>query len=223
MKIRMNRLFSRMLSNKGYTIDQTILIVAIIAILITLVIITVGWTLINRTSGTKAGAQIKSVDEAVSQFYSQWKMWPQGGAYTGTVSADKNMQLLAGVTTGLTAGTGMNFAEIRNLVQGFKVNGTTVSHAIGGGGTVTFDTATVTIGTATEKRNVTQFLTVPYAEAVEANKNVDGNETATPEAIGNVRYGTGSCLPATTGGNFVALTAAASGNVTVCYIGAPMQ
>ena len=86
MKFMTNRLFSRFLSNKGYTIDQTILIVAIIAILITLVIVTVGWQLINRTSGTKAAAQVRQVEDANGQFFSAQRVGRPSTVVTGLPS-----------------------------------------------------------------------------------------------------------------------------------------
>ena len=59
----------------GYTLDQTILIVAIIAILITLIVATIGWALLNRAGGTKLAAQLKQIEDANGLFFSSYNQW----------------------------------------------------------------------------------------------------------------------------------------------------
>jgi Tfp pilus assembly protein PilE len=77
----LNNLSQRLRRADGYTIDQTILIVAIIAILVTIIILTVGWNIINKASGTKLAAQFKQIEDANGQFYAQHRTWPHR-AYT---------------------------------------------------------------------------------------------------------------------------------------------
>ncbi len=67
-----------LLAQPGYTLDQTILIIAIIAILITLIILTVGWSFINRASGTRLANQLGDMKDAVSGYFGQHKQWPAG-------------------------------------------------------------------------------------------------------------------------------------------------
>lgn len=219
MKSKFTSLFNRMLSNKGYTIDQTILIVAIIAILITLVIVTVGWQLINRSSGTKAGAQVKQVEDANGQFFSGQRVWPHQ-AITGTATPTQNMQVLAnnGITTWQA---NINQGDLRNLIPGFKLTGTAVYHGFGSGGIITQQAnrylSSMNVGT--DARMVIQFAGVPLAEALEADRAIDGVEGFD---VGRVIYGSAACLNATpttsaATGRVTAPTQADSGNVFMCY------
>lgn len=218
MKLLKHRLFQRVTSNKGYTIDQTILIVAIIAILITLVIVTVGWQLINRTGGTKAAAQVKQIEDANGQFFSQHRVWPHEAYTAPTVSAANNMLALA--NNGITTWRGnINTSNLRNLVSGFSVSGGTVRHTFGGGGGITMhaNRYIASMGIGTDNRMVIQFVDVPFAEAQEADQNIDGEEGYN---TGRLIYGTfsgGGCLNTTAGGNVSTPTQATTGNVTMCY------
>ncbi len=215
MKLLKHRLFQRMLSNKGYTIDQTILIVAIIAILITLVIVTVGWQLINRTGGTKAAAQLKQIEDANGQFFSAHRVWPHQAYSAPAVSPANNMLALAnnGITTWAA---NVNSANLQNLISGFPVSGGAVSHNFGGGGAITMQANRYlsTMGIGTDNRMVVQFAAVPLPEAKEADQNMDGQEGYN---TGRIIYGTGACLNTTSGGNVSTPTQATSGNVYLCY------
>ncbi|PZP39431.1 MAG: hypothetical protein DI585_04110 [Pseudomonas fluorescens] len=214
MKLRTPKLFNRMLSNKGYTIDQTILIVAIIAILITLVIVTVGWQLINRSSGTKAGAQLKQVEDANGQFFSSQRVWPHQ-AITGTPTGATNMQVLAnnGITTWAA---NINQSDLRNLIPGFKLLSGSVYHGFGSGGIITqqANTYPAAMNIGTDTRMVIQFAGVPLAEAKEADRAVDGVEGYN---VGRVIYGTAACLNNTVNGAVTTPTQATGGTVFMCY------
>lgn len=212
-----NRLFSRMLSNKGYTIDQTILIVAIIAILITLVIVTVGWQLINRAGGTRAGAQIKQVEDANGQFFSDQRVWP-----TQALTANTSVSAMAVIANAAipTASWLPNIdqARLHNLVPGFTITGAgvtaVVNHSMGAGGQVKQQQNIMAVVSA-DPRIVVQFAAVPLADAQEADRAIDG---VAGFNTGRLVYGATACLNDTSGGA-IALPAvqAASGNVFVCY------
>ncbi|WP_199201154.1 hypothetical protein [Mesorhizobium sp. 131-2-5] len=222
MQLTFNSLFSRVTSNKGYTIDQTILIVAIIAILITLVIITVGWQLINRSSGTKAGAQLKQVEDANGQFYSGQHVWPQN-ALSSAGTPGTNMAVLVNNTIPAASwASNIDQTNLRNILPGFRVTGTGTSavvyHGFGGGssstGTITEQANTMaTVGS--DQRMVVQFAAMPLADAQEADKAIDGSVDATK---GRVVYGTASCLNGTLGGATTIPTAQPTASlVTLCY------
>lgn len=205
-----------MLNTAGYTIDQTILIVAIIAILVTLIIISVGWQLINKTSGTKLASQFKQIEDANGLFYSTFRVWPDESYSAPAASASANMLALAG--TGVTYRATVPAAQQRNFVSGFRINGTTnIQHNFGSGGAVTMqrDTNPFSLqGTMF----VIQFDGVPFSEAVTAEEAVDVG------ANGTADYATGR-ITAVTSGNCVTGTAGTPATsatppgvlVNVCY------
>ncbi len=207
---------------KGYTIDQTILIVAIIAILITLVIITVGWQLITRTSGTKLGSQLNQVEDAAGLFFSSQRVWPHQAFTTATPGADQAMGALSGVLpSGLTWAAAINTNELRNYIPGFQVSGTAIT---GGYGAITLSnhtrsTANTAIGNS--QYLVVQVANVPFAEAREADVSIDGNNNQSA-TLGRLVYSAAAspCIgaPSAAGTAMPTITAPTSGNVNVCYI-----
>ena len=61
----------------GYTLDQTILIVAVIAILVTIIVGSVGWEVLNRASSAKIAAHLKQIETAVGVYYKENNnTWP---------------------------------------------------------------------------------------------------------------------------------------------------
>jgi type II secretory pathway pseudopilin PulG len=76
-----------LLAQRGYTLDQTILIIAIIAILITVIILTVGWKLLGTAAGTRLAGQLGDVKDALSGYYGQFQHWPQGTTSNPTLDA----------------------------------------------------------------------------------------------------------------------------------------
>ncbi|MCP5405686.1 MAG: hypothetical protein H6922_05650 [Pseudomonadaceae bacterium] len=203
----------------GYTIDQTILIVAIIAILVTLIIITVGWQLINRTSGTKLASQFKQIEDANGQFYASFRVWPDEAYSAPAVSADANMQALAGVAG--TWNAAVPAAKIRNFVPGFRLVGTTLEHNFSSGGTVGMERVTSTnmvswFGLQGE-HFVVMFADVPFSEVQEAEDAIDsgGDDTLRDYASGRVVASTANCLTAVASG--VTASTSPGSLVNVCY------
>ena len=218
-----SRLFQRMLSNKGYTIDQTILIVAIIAILITLVIVTVGWQLINRSGGTKAGAQLKQVEDANGQFFSSQRVWPHQ-ALTTTGTATQNMLILVNQDI-TTWASNINQTDLRNLLPGFRVNSGNVLHGFNTGTNGVITQQVNRMGAAsTDYRYVVQFAGVPLAQAKEADRAIDGEEGST---TGRVGYATTTCMNSTFNGTIPTLTVEAAditaSTVNLCYAANQVQ
>jgi hypothetical protein len=209
----------------GYTIDQTILIVVIIAILITLVIVTIGWQLINRTSGTKAASQLSQMEDAIGQFYGSTRFWPHLAFTTApTTPATGNALILAGITpAGAVVNASIPATSLTNHVSGFTVNGTT-SIRNSYGGDISMVNATVnnwTGASATSQFMVVQFASVPVTDAQEADRAIDS--TAAHNS-GRLVYSTASCLPAA-GGAAAAIAGAAptTGNVSVCYVASALN
>ena len=220
MKSKLNRLFNRMLANKGYTIDQTILIVAIIAILITLVIVTVGWQLINRSSGTKGAAQLKQIEDANGQFFSDQRIWPYQAKATGNDSST-SMQALVNTIATTDLATNIDKTRLKNFLPGYKVNGTVVNHNFGSGGVVTqfANKFLVAQNVGTDTRMVINFTNVPLADAKEMDRSIDGVEDYKTGRVVYYPSTTASCLNATAGGNITTPPGAAPSTaaVTICY------
>jgi type II secretory pathway pseudopilin PulG len=183
-------------SRQGYTIDQTILIVAIIAILITLVIITIGWTLLTRTTGNKLASYMTQMDTAINSFYNDNRRFPATGD---------------GIAAFQTAG-----------LSKFRQDGTSFRHEIGGpDGTVRLINPAASLaavpggGVATGQPHIViEFTEVPLAEANQADISMDG---VAGFNIGRVYTTQSTCED---GANMRAPAAAAAGSidVTVCYV-----
>ena len=179
-------------NRKGYTIDQTILIVAIIAILITLIIVTIGWTLLNRTGGTKLASQLQQVETAVAQFYEG----PGNRQFPASLAQLQNN----GLTSYRTSGT----------VYLNDWNGA-VTLALGSTG------ATPPVGMpANTQYVIMESAGVPLAEARRADAVIDGAEGTTSGRV-IIRTSTQACIGTGTLQQGVAAYPA-TGNVTVCYL-----
>jgi hypothetical protein len=208
----------------GYTIDQTILIVAIIAILITLVIMTIGWQLINRTSGTKLGSQFKQVEDAITQFYAAQKSFPHDAFSTPPIGvAQGNILILAGVTPqGAALLPTINSANLSNLLGGFKINNDE-SLRNSYGGDISMLPGTVNAWTGAPSGNiylVVEFAQVPLSDAKEADRAVDGAED---HAEGRLVYANASCLPGSPQAAVGAVGQATNSTVFACYVAASVN
>ena len=53
----------------GFTLDQTILVVAVIAVLATIIISSVAWNVLNRANATRLSAHLTQINDAIGQFY----------------------------------------------------------------------------------------------------------------------------------------------------------
>jgi hypothetical protein len=200
----------------GYTIDQTILIVAIIAILVTLIIISVGWQLINRTSGTKLAAQFKQVEDANGQFYSSFRVWPDE-SYSDSPSDDLNMMALTGA--GVTFRDTVPSTQTRNFIPGFRIDGSHITHNFSSSGNyITMHRVTNPFGLQGSYL-VVEFTQVPFSEVEEAERSIDAGPNGTMDfASGRVvALTTGDCVTGTVTSAAVEGTTPAGNLVNVCY------
>lgn len=204
--------------NLGYTIDQTILIVAIIAILITLIIATVGWDLINRAGGTKLAAQMRQVEDAAGQFYAQHQVWPYQASTAGN-RWDIQPLVLANAGAGYTLNANVDSTEVKNLISGFDYDGTNVNHGFGAGGIINMvvNQAPNSAGIGANQYFIVQMNGVPINEVEEADEAIDGS---IDPVTGRMFYrSSGNCAtdnsfaPAPGGNVLVGGTS----NVNVCY------
>lgn len=211
---------------RGYTIDQTILIVVIIAILITLVIVTIGWQLINRTSGTKTASQMNQIEQAIGQYYGATRMWPHNSfsVLPDALAPTGFALILAGVTpSGGTLSPNIPTGSLTNYVAGLTINGTTSlrnSH----GGDIRMVNATVanwTGASATSQFYVIEFASLPIADARETDRAIDNADDFDD---GQFVYSTTSCLPAIGGAAANALGAQpTTGSVFGCYVASALN
>lgn len=212
----MSFLKGRLAGNKGYTIDQTILIVAIIAILITLIIITVGWQLITRSTGTKLAAQLRQIEDANGQFYSQQHMWPYQ-AQSGTATGSSNMAALANQLASGSWTNAVDTSQLSNLIPGFTSSAAGVTQPNGGAVTEVVNTVD-SVGLGSGKFIVVQFADVSLGDAEEADKAIDGEDD---NKTGRLVYQANACTGATAMPTISA--APSNGTVNVCYVANAVQ
>lgn len=167
-------------STAGYTIDQTILIVAVIAILITLVIASVGWDLLNRTGGTKLASHMRQLEDSNGTFYARMRQWPDD-ALAANASAINNVAILSTTNNGaaLVPAGGTIDNKHNNLIPGFERDGTTMQHGFGAGGDILqqrVNLGAIALSTSFTKGSymIIEFDDVPVSEAQEADEAVDG-------------------------------------------------
>lgn len=185
--MELRKKYDQLRNQRGYTIDQTILIVAVIAILITMIIVSVGWDILTRAGGTKLASHLKQFEQANGQFFAANAAWPHeavaGGAAGGVVAC-----ALLGDTGALSAPydgtTGMY--RPKNYLPGYTcTGGATVKHGFGAGGDVLVELApAATNGMGQDYLKVT-MVNVPRTEAASAKKDIDGD--GTPDDEGRLR------------------------------------
>lgn len=171
----------------GYTLDQTILIVAVIAILVTIIIATMGWQLLARAGGTKLASHLRQIETANGQFYADHAVWPYE-ATDGSPTA--TMRLMLGDELALAPNSGLAAADLKNYLPSYENDGTNVKHPFGSGGNV---------GEAVEEMPDTNqnYLTitfdeVPSTEAMEADESIDGKNATDGATKGRVQYAAGA-------------------------------
>ncbi|MDD9912134.1 MAG: hypothetical protein OXR68_07045 [Alphaproteobacteria bacterium] len=208
----------------GYTIDQTILIVAIIAILITIIIATVGWDLISRTGGAKLAAQFRQIEDANGQFFAEHMRWPhqaRGANDAGAVSLQNLTAHAAALADAgfqnTICGGACAVGDVKNFLPGLRWNGAVAEHSFGSGSAadvITMAAAAPPAATALGGNTylLVAMFSVSRAEALEADEKIDGNTSA---ILGRVFYRTaGAADPCAVGG---AVLGANDQFVNVCY------
>ena len=201
-KHNMNHGLARQL---GYTIDQTILIVAVIAILVTMIIGSVGWDLLSRAGGTKLQSHLVQMENAAGSFFSQYGLWPTdvtdggGDAIMALINKDK--------TTWKDFDPKGNF---RNYLPNYEPgSGSVVQHPFGSGGKVTLTEESYGSG---QTFLVFKLENVPSREYLSAEESIDGDTSAGFQDNGRLRT-------APAGGGDTAQDPSADGvdNVTLEY------
>lgn len=175
--------FSKTLKRQaGYTIDQTILIVAVIAILVTMIIGSVGWDLLTRAGGTKLQSHLVQFENAAGSFFSQYGLWPQD------VITGSDAVRAFNVLTRADAATDPSFTpgnEFRNYLPAYPVSSPSqaAQHPFGSGGDVGLETETELGQTFV----VFELADIPADEYRRAEEGIDGNVTGTYWQTGRLR------------------------------------
>ncbi len=176
--------------NAGYTIDQTILIIAIIAILITIIIATVGWDLLQRAGGAKVASHLRQVEGAIGEFYSRHELWPHEAQAAPTNA--NNARILNVASVG-NAG-GFQAAEHKAALPAYVDNAAGLEHGLGNtaAGFLTLAVESGPIaGSVCGRTNVAESVYVitmadlTLDEVVRADASLDGGDG---NAAGRLRW-----------------------------------
>lgn len=154
----------------GYTIDQTILIVAVIAILVTMIVGSVGWDLLTRAGSTKLQSHLVQFENAAGSFFSQYNMWPQQASST-PADTTVNFRTLIDETALQPAMQGAG--NFRNYLPAYTVDGGVVNHPFGSGNGTVGLTTDVDGG---QTYIVFEMTLVPSEEFNRADEGIDGRQ-----------------------------------------------
>jgi len=168
-----NKIFQH--KQAGYTIDQTILIVAVIAILVTMIVGTVGWDLLSRAGATKLQSHLRQFENAAGSFYAQYNVWPNQASANPSDPSTNFRTLIAKDALDPAYQT----ADFRNYLQGYRDNGSgnPVNHPFGSGN------GEVTLTTATDNGQtyiVFEMTGVPSEEFMKADESMDNDKSTSP-------------------------------------------
>lgn len=168
--------FEQLAGQRGYTIDQTILIVAVIAILITMIIVSVGWDILTRAGGTKLASHLKQIEQANGQFFAANAAWPHEAIQTA--SPEANIRALLGDTQVLRSPyDGSSGGDTpRSYLPAYTVVSGAVNHSFGGGGTITMRSDGLLNG---QSYLVVVMDNIPINEYISANESIDGERGIT--------------------------------------------
>lgn len=184
--------------NAGYTIDQTILIIAIIAILITIIIATVGWDLLQRAGGAKVASHLRQVEGAIGEFYSRHSLWPHealnlapSANSAGNMSAKARILNVASLGV---ASTGFDADDHKAAIPAYVDNANGPLHGLGTSATgyLTLRTETGAVGSSVCGRTntneaiyVIQMADLTLDEVIRADASLDGGDG---NAAGRLRW-----------------------------------
>ena len=152
----------------GYTIDQTILIVAVIAILVTMIVGSVGWDLLTRAGSAKLQSHLVQFENAAGSFFAQYNMWPHQASAT---PADGNVNVRTLIDETALQPAMQGSGQFRNYLPAYAVDGGLVNHPFGAG------TGVITLNTdidAGQTYVVFEMTLVPSEEFNRADEGFDG-------------------------------------------------
>lgn len=165
----------------GFTLDQTILVVAVIAVLATIIISSVAWNVLNRANATKLTAHLQQISDAIGSFYQDGDA--SGNLHIWPANASDLSIYLAGYTVdanNLKTPFGTSTASILILNSTGKSLGATGPDG----------------GTDCSKSTRDCYITVTMdqlqaQEAEQANEAIDGAAESSANTQGRLRWTNG--------------------------------
>jgi len=162
----------------GFTLDQTILVVAVIAILATIIISSVAWSVLNRANATRMTAHLTQIADSIGNYYQDnSRDWPADAedlkVYLAGYTASGNNLITPFGASG--ADSIMAFQPLGAHLTTAGAAGTACNAA---GGVDCYFTVTLT--------------NIQAQEAQEANSAIDGPSESTPNTQGRFRWTAGA-------------------------------
>lgn len=153
----------------GFTLDQTILVVAVIAVLATVIISSVAWDVLSKANATKLTAHLTQIGDAMGQYYrDNSHQWPTdstqlveylGGSYSSQGPNDLRTPFASGSTPS-SMSIPSAFANGRELASGSACDPDDPSN---------------------DCYVVMEMTNVDTADVVQADKNIDGEPKTAAE------------------------------------------
>lgn len=177
---------TRLAKVAGFTLDQTILVVAVIAVLATIIISSVAWEVLNRANSTKLNAHLQQMSDAIGSYYQDDH---GSGTHTWPTNAAALAPYLAGYTvTGSNLTTPFGTSSNQGILA-LNSTGRVLSGTGRSGGSVCTGSEIDCYMTAT-------ITNIQAQEAEQANEAIDGSGESSNHSQGRLRWttGTGSTL-----------------------------
>lgn len=145
----------------GFTLDQTILVVAVIAILATIIISSVAWSVLSKANATKIAAHLTQIGDAIGNYYrDNDHQWPETAqdlkAYLGSYAKSGSNDLIT------PFGTSSNPAVL-SIDTVSKNTGKSLS------------TGNICSGGEIDCYIVLKISNMPVEDLKEANESIDGS------------------------------------------------
>tara|TARA_Y100001960_G_C14596461_1_gene788398 strand:- start:277 stop:864 length:588 start_codon:yes stop_codon:yes gene_type:complete len=175
----------------GFTLDQTILVVAVIAILATIIISSVAWEVLTKANSTKLTAHLNQIGESVGQYYQDTH--PTEGPYIWPDNAGKLEAYLAGYSkdgNNLNTPLGGSTLAVLSFPSTYEQKLSASGNTGGGACSSSDNDCYITV----------QITNIPLQEVEAANEAIDGaaETKATRHEKGRLRWtghsGAGSSL-----------------------------
>lgn len=170
----------------GFTLDQTILVVAVIAVLATIIISSVAWNVLNRANATKLNAHLQQISDSIGNYYqdgdgTEINAWPS--------KASQLNRYLAGYTPSTTDNLYTPFGTASNKSELVIVGG---GNERGYSLTTNGSSASICASGDMDCYILIRITNIQAQEAEQANESIDGPAETTANAQGRLRWTAGT-------------------------------